>query len=421
MIEKVYLVFEILAFLFCLYGLYGQKFQWNIYTILCIGLEVMFYQIADVSTIIRYFEPIVFLMLFIYLRIQFKGKWRTSIINFILCILISLTLQLICYIPMIVWYNQLFHYRYVIVNILFLAGIVLLYKSRLLFKFSQYMNQKGRMVMIFLISMLLTGIYALYTMKIYTQLRVLDCAIIISSVILLFAIIFLLQKERLRNQQMTIERNMNQLYGNALMELIEKVKVNQHNYKNHLVAIQGMTFTATSLDTLREEQKRYFSSIQQEERYSNLLSGNNDPIITGFLYSKLCNICTNNITVDYSVHMQKMENSFFLFDVIQILGVLIDNAIEEILKEQYDSKKIRIEIEQKDNVTIKVSNICKNITMNEMSNFFKKGYSTKGQDRGIGLYSVKELVKKWNGDIYPCNDDQNGENWFSIIISFPQT
>ena len=95
--DRMYLIFEILAILFCLHGLYGQKFKWNIYTILYIGLEVMVYQISNVYEQAQYLELVVYIMMFIYLWVQFKKNLRINIINYILCVLIIAVLQVICY------------------------------------------------------------------------------------------------------------------------------------------------------------------------------------------------------------------------------------------------------------------------------------------------------------------------------------
>lgn len=420
MMDRMYLIFEILAILFCLHGLYGQKFKWNIYTILYIGLEVMVYQISNVYEQAQYLELVVYIMMFIYLWVQFKKNLRINIINYILCVLIIAVLQVICYLPMILLPESLYLYRITLVNILLLVIVVVLYKSKVLFRVSEYMTQKSRFVFMFLIILLSFVVFSVYSLRTYTHLRALDYFILIVSIVLLFIIALLLFKERMINQQMKVEKELSRLYGNALVELIDRVKINQHNYNNQLVAIQGMIFTAETLEGLQEEQKKYYASIRHEEQYSNLLSEYNDRIVAGFLYSKLCNVDANHININCSLHMQKEENSLFLSDMIQILGVLIDNAIEEVVKEQYHKKSICIEILEDEKICLEVRNICRKISINEISEFFKKGNSTKGQERGLGLYSVKEMVKKWNGDILSQNKEIEGENWFSISIFFPK-
>jgi two-component system sensor histidine kinase AgrC len=46
-----------------------------------------------------------------------------------------------------------------------------------------------------------------------------------------------------------------------------------------------------------------------------------------------------------------------------------------------------------DNINIILANTFKNINLDELE---EKGYSTKGENRGIGLYLVKEIIKHSN-------------------------
>ncbi|WP_200800695.1 ATP-binding protein [Carboxydothermus pertinax] len=46
---------------------------------------------------------------------------------------------------------------------------------------------------------------------------------------------------------------------------------------------------------------------------------------------------------------------------------------------------------------------------------FEPGFSTKGEGRGMGLYSVKKLVKKYNGNIQVKSD----ANWTIFTVRIP--
>ena len=41
-----------------------------------------------------------------------------------------------------------------------------------------------------------------------------------------------------------------------------------------------------------------------------------------------------------------------------------------------------------------------NINNEDLEKFFKKGFSSKGDNRGYGLYNVKKIINKYNGSIY---------------------
>ena len=51
-------------------------------------------------------------------------------------------------------------------------------------------------------------------------------------------------------------------------------------------------------------------------------------------------------------------------------------------------------------VLIKNNILGLNIDPSAIETFFKKGFSSKGNGRGYGLYNVKKIVKKYKGSIY---------------------
>lgn len=420
MADRFYLILEILAVLLCLHGLYGEKFKWNSYTILFVVIEFIAFQVEDTYNLVTYRKIILYVMLFVYSKLQFESIWRISIINYILCIILSAIMQMICYFPIMFFYNKLSSYISLSVNILLVILIFAIYKTGIFHKISLYMRPKGKIVITFLVSAITFITIVMHRLKFFKSLDATNYFILISGIIFVFILLLLLQKERLYNRQIKTEISLNKLYGNALTELIEKVRINQHNYKNQLTAIQGMVYTAQSIEELKEEQAHYYNNIMREDKYSNIISGNNDPVIAGFLYSKLCSDNLNYINVECLLHLNKIENSLFMLDVIKIIGVLIDNAIEEIQKDKYQYKGMEIKIWESNELSITVGNVCDYINRTQIAELFKKGTSSKGNDRGLGLYNVKNIVKNWNGQISVDNSVRKNEiSWFYITIQIP--
>lgn len=67
-------------------------------------------------------------------------------------------------------------------------------------------------------------------------------------------------------------------------------------------------------------------------------------------------------------------------------------------------------------VCISVSNEHDKIPYNTYSQFFDKGYSQKGENRGLGLLYVKKIVRKYNGYIEIGNIKRSQKNYFEIRI-----
>ena len=71
---------------------------------------------------------------------------------------------------------------------------------------------------------------------------------------------------------------------------------------------------------------------------------------------------------------------------------------------------------------IQVSNKHPYLRNDTISTLFKEGFSTKSHvgnlKRGYGLYTIKELTRKYNGNIEIRNDKYKGDNYviFRVLI-----
>lgn len=416
MINRFDLIFEMLAVFICLYGLYGVKFEWNIHIILCIAVELVLYQIAEVYQQFGYYKLLIGILLFLYTKIQFRCSWGKSVVNYTLCLVIEIIVQLACYLPIMLWQPIWSGHEGYIINILLFVLTLCLYKTNFLHKLATFMQQKEKMMIVLLILTIIFAVYVIYSLSVIKTLDTFDYFLILISVGVLLALLLQLQKAKLLNKQIRMEADLNKLYGDALKELIDNIRINQHNYKNQISAMRGMIFSANSLEELKKEQQEYYNRILHENRCVNILSGNNDPLIAGFLYSKFINIDSNHIEVEHSLKIDRIKDSFITSDVIKILGVLIDNAVEEVEKECYQHKGIEIKVYENKKIILEVGNVCNYVKSESVVEFFQKGSSSKGEDRGLGLYSVTEITNKWHGEIITENREKNGENWFYVIV-----
>ena len=67
-----------------------------------------------------------------------------------------------------------------------------------------------------------------------------------------------------------------------------------------------------------------------------------------------------------------------------------------------------------------VINTCRiDVEKSNISHFFDKGYSSKGDGRGIGLYKLREMVHKEQGEIYAAQDMLNDTNAIKLQILLP--
>lgn len=163
----------------------------------------------------------------------------------------------------------------------------------------------------------------------------------------------------------------------------------KHDMKNHMYAIKNMAKNNMSKDIITYTND-ILGKIEGEKVYIN--TGNY--LIDGILNVKFEEIKNQGIDFKYDV---KIPEGIKLpeFEVITILGNLLDNAIEGV-KSIKDNRYIEVFISYKDsNLLIKIVNTFDGLVIKDNKGFI----SRKGEKayHGIGLENVREQVEKSNG------------------------
>ena len=67
-------------------------------------------------------------------------------------------------------------------------------------------------------------------------------------------------------------------------------------------------------------------------------------------------------------------------------------------------------------INISVKNTSRFYDNDEISKFFIKDYSTKGEGRGLGLSKIKDLQRKYGFDIFVEMQEIHNKEWLSFSI-----
>jgi len=176
-----------------------------------------------------------------------------------------------------------------------------------------------------------------------------------------------------------------------------------------------MHISATTLDELICMQKEYMSLLEKDKEYDSMLTNCNNPIISGYLYSVSSKLQEKGIKIDIKVRVVSSEIDTKTKDIVEILGILITNATEQV---EYEKEKcIDVHIIEGKNIVIEVLNKAKYCSAEDIEKMFSMNYSTKGDNRGIGLPVLKEIVGKYNGEVVVENKDIDENNWISFTVS----
>lgn len=183
-------------------------------------------------------------------------------------------------------------------------------------------------------------------------------------------------------------------YGESMRNLIDNMRAKQHEFDNHINAIYSQHYLYDTYGELVEAQRQYCQEVRDENRYNKLLLSG-ESVITAFLYEKFLEAEQAGIEISCQIAIRDMECGIPAHKQVELLGNLLDNAVEE-LRASKDRRRLFVMIrESPERIEIEVGNETEKVAYERVSRFFEKGYSEKENGRGYGLYNVKEICKKY--------------------------
>lgn len=232
-------------------------------------------------------------------------------------------------------------------------------------------------------------------------------------VVIVVAIKGLNAEYKLEEKQLELE--MKEKYEEAYRLLLLEMRRKQHDYKNQITALHSIHIVESDKDEITNIEKEYGKKLLEATKFDNLILSCDNPVLSGYIYTQ-CNLAMRKgINVLPNVMCKNINYNIPIHEVIEILGIVINNAIECLV--DMEIKELKIDIhDELDKLYIAVENITEYISYDIIEKMFDVGYSSKGKGRGVGLYSLKNIVNKNNGDLYIENLQDEKGNWFSIKI-----
>ena len=122
--------------------------------------------------------------------------------------------------------------------------------------------------------------------------------------------------------------------------------------------------------------------------------------LKSLLYAKVMFAQSHNIHTLLDIAENITEIPMDIIDLIRLIGIFFNNAIDELLIPEITNKNLEFGIIKKEGSIIIV---LKNTTLADktiLPHIYNLGYSSKGENRGIGLFTAKTIIGRYNNIIH---------------------
>lgn len=221
-----------------------------------------------------------------------------------------------------------------------------------------------------------------------------------------------------RAKEISIEKDkeITEIYKSEIQNMYDEISDFKHDY---MKIYSSMSILIANGDI--EELKKYFSKeitpiqdkILSEKSISHNLTLIEDSILQGMIYTyvlKARNTNTNfYVAIDESINT---NNGISSLNLSRVMGILLDNAFEEVA--DVNGGIVRLSIYNKQNETVYVvKNSCHKAV--NMLDLFSNAQSEKGEGRGRGLRILKSICDKHKNVMYNLSVD-NGFFTAEIVV-----
>lgn len=417
MVTNICLLLEALSFVFCLHCLYGEKFKLDIATTSLLAIDMIVMTVINYYGLSKVCTMIIYPIMVIYCGIRFGFQIKEMVANVIICAIVIGVIQSLTALPIYYLFKiELFSgYELLFVNcIAFIIVWGILPRFRI-DRIVIFLKSRGEVFVISLITCLVVAIFWLISYKEFKVLELNQAVLLLISLVFALVLMGQLSEYKVKTKEVETELRMHKLYADSLQGLIENIRARQHEFDNHINTLYSQHYIYSTYDELVKAQNAYCQLIIKENRFNKLLTISNSVIIS-FLYIKFIEIDKQGIDVKYKISISSQKVEIPDYKIIEILGNLIQNAVEALDKEAGSNKLFVLLIEEDNFFEIEVRNESSIMNLEEIATFFDKGVSKKGEGRGLGLYNVKCICEKYMLDILFENRDIEGQNWLSFRI-----
>jgi signal transduction histidine kinase len=235
--------------------------------------------------------------------------------------------------------------------------------------------------------------------------------IILTGLSLLIAVVAMRYYKQSRDKAVRVTQ---ETYVEEINQMFQSIRAQRHDFLNHVQTIHSLAELENS-----KELVAYTKELTGDIRLLNDIINIGNPAIAALVRSKISQ--AENYKIQFScsfsgLNMQEMGVK--TLDVNRMLGNLIDNAFDEVLKYPEEQRYVAlIGTQTAHELEFTISNTCEKAEQVVAKPLFDAGFSTKQQGhQGLGLSIVKSIAEQYKGSVH-VTAESNGQ--LSFIVKIP--
>lgn len=241
-------------------------------------------------------------------------------------------------------------------------------------------------------------------------------AIIIIIGQLIFSLYIYNNSKKIRQDKLNLQQIKDlKTYTQQLESSQRSLRKFKHDYQNMLLSLK-LSAKKSHDKELIDKLAEYSSKILEDKVLWQFNDVDNvkDELLKSLFISKLNRIFQDNIQYSFECRnvIDSLSNKYNAFDIIRILGITYDNAIEESLELGDEARIDTMVYRENGELEIEIKNRCR-ITDLIIQDMRKSGFTTKKNHDGLGLANIEELSQPYN-DIFINYQIKDG--WFTFLM-----
>ncbi len=176
----------------------------------------------------------------------------------------------------------------------------------------------------------------------------------------------------------------------------DALRSQSHEFLNKLHVIMGL-LNGGKLEELRAYIGQLADARSREDKVIH--DAVKDPVIAGFLSSKYSSARERGVAIFFGMRgVLPLLRGALRNGLVTVLGNLVDNGLDALENSREKRLNVGFSVDA-DTLRISIADTGRGMDEDTLSRIFSKGWSTKGENRGLGLWLVRKTVDVLGGSI----------------------